>query len=219
MKLMLKNNHIFSLFLFTNTIVLAQNTKEEYKKIKEKYNTPEFDYKIEETTPQKNINSDWLEQLMRLLNLINWEIVMFCLIGLVFCLVLYKLYKNGLFFQLQHNHKVDDNEIHFEFIEDNLLNIDLNQLIQQSKKESNYRLAIRYYHYQNTQNLAQKNHLIWDPKKTNQQLINEIKNQDIKTLFQQNTKIFNKVWFGNISINEEDFKQYENKYKNLNQSL
>ena len=62
MKMRLKNyNKPLSLSIFLSPFVIfAQNATEEYHTIKEKYNAKEFDYKIEETKPGKELDLEWL---------------------------------------------------------------------------------------------------------------------------------------------------------------
>ena len=122
-----------------------------------------------------------------------------------------------MIFQFKTENKTGEYDEHFDYIENNLLTINLVDLINKAKNDKDYRLAIRYYHYQNAQNLAQKEYFVWDPKKTNQQLINQIKKEDIRNLFENNTQIFNQVWFGNFELNEENFTTFEANYNYLNQ--
>ena len=218
-QIIFKHIHVTILFLLP-ILAFAENGKNEFNEIKKKYNSKEFDYVIENEKPKEESDLSILEPIINLLNKINWEIVMYCIISLVFLLIVFKLYKNGILFNFKNNQKLDNSdETNFDFIETNLLQIDLNELIEKAKSNKNYRLAIRYYHYQNTQNLAQKDLITWNPKKTNQQLINEIKKEEIKDLFKHNTQIFNQVWFGNFELNEEQFNLFETNFKFLNQTL
>lgn len=219
MRMKLKNyKKSFSLgMLLFPFIFYAQNNKE-YQTIKDKYNTNEFDYKIEEIKPKDEPNLEWIDSIIRIINSINWENVMYAIVGICFVIILFKLYRNGIIFNFKNNPKIEE-DIHFEFIENNLQTIDLERLIEQAKTDKNYRLAIRYYHYQNTQNLANKEFINWNPKKTNQQLIYEIKKIEVKNLYQNNTLIFNRVWFGNFKIDETQFQEFEANFKFLNQSL
>lgn len=207
-------------FLLISGFNFAQNTTKEFNEIKEKYSSKQFQYTVEPPpkTP-KDVDFTWLDRLFSFLNKINWEYVLYGFIGLVFLLVLYKLYQNGLIFKYKKEHAIDSEEEHFNFIEENLLNVDLNEWIKTAKSTQNYRLAIRYYHYLNTQNLAQKDLLNWDPKKTNQQLAHQIKNQKIKTFFEQNTSIFYQVWFGNFEIDQEKFEEFEQYFNQLNDMI
>ncbi len=204
-------------FLFP-IIAFAVNNTDEFNRLKSKYNSAEFNYVVAEEEAKNNNNFSWLMNIANFFNYIDWEIVMYLIVALVFCLIIYKLYRNGILFKINHNSNINE-ETNFDYIENNLLEIDLNQLIENAKLVNDYRLAIRYYHYQNTQNLAKKNLIKWNPKKTNQQLENEIKYEDIKELFKSNTQIFNQVWFGNFNLNEEQFQLFETNFKFLNESI
>lgn len=219
---MMKFKIFFTILLFglLGFISFAQENINEFERFKEKYNSPEFTYTIEEEkAPKEPANIDFFDDLLDLIASVNWTYVLYTLIGLVFLLVIYKLYRNGVFFQYRTDNSVNTNDNHFDYIENNLLSVDLIDLINKAKSDKDYRLAIRYYHYQNTQNLAQKGYITWDPKKTNQQLINEIKQENFKKLFQNNTSIFNQVWFGNFNLEENNFNMYEANFKYLNQVL
>lgn len=205
-------------FLLTTVFANAQDSLKEFENFKEKYNTKEFDYIVEK--PKKEVepqNLDWLDSFFKFLQNIEWTYVLYTFLGLSLLLVLYKLYRNGMIFQFKTENKTGEYDEHFDYIENNLLTINLVDLINKAKNDKDYRLAIRYYHYQNAQNLAQKEYFVWDPKKTNQQLINQIKKEDIRNLFENNTQIFNQVWFGNFELNEENFTTFEANYNYLNQ--
>lgn len=205
-------------FLLTTVFANAQDSLKEFENFKEKYNTKEFDYIVEK--PKKEVepqNLDWLDSFFKFLQNIEWTYVLYTFLGLSLLLVLYKLYRNGMIFQFKTENKTGEYDEHFDYIENNLLTINLVDLINKAKNDKDYRLAIRYYHYQNAQNLAQKKYFVWDPKKTNQQLINQIKKEDIRNLFENNTQIFNQVWFGNFELNEENFTTFEANYNYLNQ--
>ncbi|RLZ11404.1 hypothetical protein [Faecalibacter macacae] len=205
-------------FLLTTVFANAQDSLKEFENFKEKYNTKEFDYIVEK--PKKEVepqNLDWLDSFFKFLQNIEWTYVLYTFLGLSLLLVLYKLYRNGMIFQFKTENKIGEYDEHFDYIENNLLTINLVDLINKAKNDKDYRLAIRYYHYQNAQNLAQKEYFVWDPKKTNQQLINQIKKEDIRNLFENNTQIFNQVWFGNFELNEENFTTFEANYNYLNQ--
>jgi len=221
----LKKNMSFKIiflvqFLLLTSISFAQETAKEYQEVKEKYNSKVFTYTIDpEEADKQPQNSDWAQGLLKIITSIRWDYLLYLIIGLVVLLILYKLYNNGMIFQYRKEYKTNENITHFDYIENNLLTIDLVKLINNAKKDQNYRLAIRYYHYQNTQNLALKNYFNWDPKKTNQQLSYLIKDQRIKEIFEHNTTIFNQIWFGEFEINETNFKTFETNFNYLNEIL
>ncbi|MBS7332925.1 MAG: hypothetical protein KIG88_04930 [Weeksellaceae bacterium] len=206
-------------FLLSSLFSYAQNTAKEYENFKAKYNTKEFEYIVEKEKVKKEeepMNMDWLNSLLSYLENLQWSYILYSILGLSLLLILYKLYQNGMIFQFKSENKTGEYDEHFDYIENNLLTIDLVDLINKAKNDKDFRLAIRYYHYQNTQNLAQKEYLIWDPKKTNQQLIKQIKKEEIRNLFDNNTQIFNQVWFGNFELNEDNFTTFEANFNYLN---
>lgn len=220
MKKMMKYKLNFLLvFLLSSLFSYAQNTAKEYENFKAKYNTKEFEYIVEKEKVKKEeepMNMDWLNSLLSYLENLQWSYILYSILGLSLLLILYKLYQNGMIFQFKSENKTGEYDEHFDYIENNLLTIDLVDLINKAKNDKDFRLAIRYYHYQNTQNLAQKEYLIWDPKKTNQQLIKQIKKEEIRNLFDNNTQIFNQVWFGNFELNEDNFTTFEANFNYLN---
>lgn len=209
-----------SVFIITGSSkLMAQKIENEYNQLKETYDSKEFNYVVKELEPTEQIEpNEILIKVYEFLNALDWKMVLYIVIGLMVLFVLYTLYKRGLFirYRSQTNNESVDN---FDFIEDNLLEIDLNQPIQQAIASKNYPLAIRYYHYQNTQNLARKGYLVWDKKKTNRQLAFQINKEAIRELYLNNTSIFNHVWFGNFNLEEENFRTFEANFKFLNQSL
>lgn len=211
---------VYTLGLLLPIWIGAQKADQDYKAFKEKYNTDDFQYVIKpEKSPSEPKNYQWIEDLIKFLENIEWKYGLYIIFGLVIILILYKLYQNGSFFRMTSEKKLHKETEIFDYIEKNLLTIDLWDLIDKAKKNKDFRLAIRYYHYQNTQKLAQKEYIKWDPKKTNQQLINEIKADNVKALFQENTGIFNHVWFGNFELTQDQFEQFELKYQQMNQLI
>lgn len=212
-------NYTLSALLFP-LLISAQKNAKEFETLKGKYNSKEFNYVVEaEKVNKKPQNYDWLDDLFNFLSGFEWNYIIYITIGAVILLIIYKLYQNGLIFNIKTENRITDENQHFDYIEKNLLTIDLWELINQAKTKQDYRLAIRYYHYQNTQNLGQKNYLKWDPKKTNQQISQEIKQENIKKQFEKNTRIFNQVWFGNFELNQEKFEEFEKQYQLMNQMI
>lgn len=212
----MKTNY-FLIFIFLSGFILANQSSTEFQELQEKYNSKTFNYTVD--PPKDETNSLNLDPLANLLSLVNWNFVMYTIIGLCLLLIVYTLYKRGLFMKYDQNKSNESAVNHFDYIENNLLEINLEEMITQAITAKEYRLAIRYYHYLNTQNLAKKGYFIWDPKKTNVQFITLIKQRNIQQLFQENTRIFNQVWFGNFELEEQQFKIYEKNFQQLNEAL
>lgn len=190
----------------------------EYQQLKDKYNSSEFDYQIEPIKEAKASTHFW-EALLNLISQIKWEYILYAIVAFAILIVLYTMYRRGFFVTINHNQKIDPQVEHFKSLEDNLLETNLEQLIDQAIEVRDFRVAIRYHHYLNTQNLAKNGYITWDPKKTNVQLISTIKKANIQEQFRENTQIFNQVWFGNFQLTEAQFKDFDAKFQHFNQSL
>ena len=225
---MKKNKLISTTFLFLIQIaVFAQSKTEEFKAFKAKYSSKEFDYseeinkvKPKEIPPETYEPNGFLNFLRNLADFISgfpWSFVSYTFIILFLAFIAYRIYKNGGI--LKPNAKKIYNESDFDYIEENLAEVNLNSLITKAENEGKYPLAIRYLHYQNLQNLYNRDLIQWDPKKTNQQFINQIKDEKIRILFSNNTQVFNQIWFGEFIINEEKYQEYKAMFNQLNLTI
>ena len=219
----MKKNKIITTFLllFFQIILFAQTKSQEFNTFKAKYNSEEFNY-IEKEKPlpkeyQPNEFSEFIGKIFNVILRLPLEIIFYCLLALFLAFIAYRIYKNGGVFK--SNTKKIYNESDFGFIEENLSEINLNDLIVKAEKEQNYPLAIRYLHYQNLQNLDKKGLIEWNPKKTNQQFINQIKQENIQTSFANNTKVFNQIWFGEFNIDATQYQTFKAMFNQLNQSI
>ncbi|MEG0695848.1 hypothetical protein [Algoriella sp.] len=225
---MKENKLISTTFLFLIQItVFAQSKTEEFKAFKAKYSSKEFDYveeinkvKPKEIPPETYEPNGFLNFLRNLAEFISgfpWSFVFYTFIILFLAFIAYRIYKNGGLFK--PNAKKIYNESDFDYIEENLAEVNLNSLITKAENEGKYPLAIRYLHYQNLQNLYNRDLIQWDPKKTNQQFINQIKDEKIRILFSTNTQVFNQIWFGEFIINEEKYQEYKAMFNQLNLTI
>ena len=225
---MKKHKVISTTFLFLIQItVFAQSKTEEFKAFKAKYSSKEFDYveeinkvKPKEIPPETYEPNGFLNFLRNLAEFISgfpWSFVFYTFIILFLAFIAYRIYKNGGLFK--PNAKKIYNESDFDYIEENLAEVNLNSLITKAENEGKYPLAIRYLHYQNLQNLYNRDLIQWDPKKTNQQFINQIKDEKIRILFSTNTQVFNQIWFGEFIINEEKYQEYKAMFNQLNLTI
>ena len=225
---MKKHKVISTTFLFLiQIVVFAQSKTEEFKAFKAKYSSKEFDYveeinkvKPKEIPPETYEGNGFLNFLRNLAEFISgfpWSFVFYTFIILFLAFIAYRIYKNGGLFK--PNAKKIYNESDFDYIEENLAEVNLNSLITKADNEGKYPLDIRYLHYQNLQNLYNRDLIQWDPKKTNQQFINQIKDEKIRILFSTNTQVFNQIWFGEFIINEEKYQEYKAMFNQLNLTI
>ena len=98
-------------------------------------------------------------------------------------------------------------------------NEDIPELIKNAIEQKNYRLAIRYHYLLSLKYLIDNKNINWQPQKTNTDYINEIEINEIKISFQNITKIYDYVWYGEFSVNDLKFESLRKPFENLNQSI
>lgn len=89
---------------------------------------------------------------------------------------------------------------------------DLSKLIQQAIQQKNYRLAVRYYYLNILKQLENKELIIWEQQKTNEDYSKEISHKNIQNSFAHLTRLYDFVWYGNFTINEAEFMRIESDF-------
>jgi len=103
--------------------------------------------------------------------------------------------------------------------EEIILNKNIEELIEKAIAQKNYRLAIRYYYLLVLQKLQEKEFIIWEQQKTNEDYIKEIKENNITSKFRNVTNLYDFVWYGNFEINEIEFSKAADSFVNLTTSI
>jgi len=84
-------------------------------------------------------------------------------------------------------------------------NMQLNELIAQAIQVKDYRLAVRFYYLLILQKLTDKELIVWQQEKTNEDFIREVAKLKIASDFIEITQLYDFVWYGNFEINEPEF--------------
>lgn len=92
-------------------------------------------------------------------------------------------------------------------IETNIEGTDFKNLISQAEKNSNYRLAIRYYYLWLLKKLTLAEIINYDVEKTNNDYKNEIEIKSIKEEFEYTSYLYNYIWYGEFDVNDEQFSK------------
>ena len=79
-------------------------------------------------------------------------------------------------------------------------------------KNNDYRMAVRMLYHKILKELNLAKIITWKLDKTNDDYINEIKNDSIKKSFKELTHFFNFVWYGMFNINNDEFNEINNKF-------
>lgn len=163
--------------------------------------------------------SEWLGDIMpdnpyKFNKEFGYVFAFLALIALAF--VLYKVLYNKNQYFIKHDQEADALDT-LAYVERNLMNSDLSQYIRDAVAQKNYALGIRYLQLLNIQKLAQAGYIKWKHSKTNAEFANEVQDKNLRAGFEECTRIFDYVWFGQFELKESDFSHYEqlfNQYQN-----
>ena len=98
-------------------------------------------------------------------------------------------------------------------------NEDIPALIRDAIQQKNYRLAIRYYYLLSLKYLTENETINWEPQKTNEDYIKEIKTNDLRARFKNITRIYDYVWYGEFGVDALKFETLKVSFENLNNTL
>ncbi|NRA92592.1 MAG: DUF4129 domain-containing protein [Psychroserpens sp.] len=104
-------------------------------------------------------------------------------------------------------------------IESNLYETDFNTLIKTAEKESNYRLAVRYYYLWLLKTLSQAEIIDYDVEKTNSDYYYEILSEDTKAQFSYTSYLYNYIWYGEFDIDNDQFVKAKSAFVNFLNSI
>ena len=76
-----------------------------------------------------------------------------------------------------------------------------------------YRSAVRYQFLFILKKLSDKKLINWNPEKTNKDYAAELKAPHLKNDFSNLSYIFDYVWYGEFSIEEQSYQKFKNKYQ------
>lgn len=83
--------------------------------------------------------------------------------------------------------------------------MDFEKLLNEATDAKNHRLAIRLYYLWALKMLADANHLHWEPGKTNDDYLRELRTSPLNGGFRQLSYYFEYTWYGNFSVTTELF--------------
>ncbi|WP_179352005.1 DUF4129 domain-containing protein [Winogradskyella vidalii] len=216
--------------------IILDDTQIEKQSIEEKdlesYKADD-DFNYAEAVAEENILDkiyNWLQNLLRKF----WEAIFgvgtakgftffmlrvlpYILLGvLVFLLIRFflKVNSNNLITKAKK-----EGTISFTEEEQIIKNEDIPALIKEAISQNNYRLAIRYYYLLALKHLTESDSISWEPQKTNEDYINEIKKEHLKIDFKNITKIYDYVWYGEFNVDALKFENLKRPFENLNNTI
>lgn len=149
---------------------------------------------------------------------LTWQIVKWTLIGLFIAGIILVLYKSNFRGLLRKDAKKLSGAS-FTDLPDDIESVNIDQLIDEALKNSNYRLAIRWCFLRSLQLLNQHKQIAWQPAKTNIDYQYELKNPGLRESFSRLSYVFDYVWYGEMAANENTFLKYKSELEKFNGNL
>ncbi len=143
---------------------------------------------------------------------LRWVFIVLGII-IILALIVY-LAQGGNFRQGQKIH-VDISDEKIDWIEENLPQADVQSPLDAAIASKQYRKAIRLYFLLIIQKLTLAEEIDWQKEKTNRTYILETYNKDFHNDFRTCVRIYERVWYGERSVNDDEFAKIEPVFKEL----
>lgn len=106
-------------------------------------------------------------------------------------------------------------DINATVLKEDLLETDYDEWIVKAESKKDFRLAVRYYYLKVLKALTEKNMIEWDNEKTNHDYYREIKDVELRGLFEFISYIYDYCWYGEFQIDENEYNTVREKFKQL----
>lgn len=94
---------------------------------------------------------------------------------------------------------------------------ELNKALDQTSKEADFKSSIRIYYLMLLERLDKNRLIRWRKSKTNRQYIVEIRKKAIRKDLKRLTRVYEDVWFGEVSLSRDQFSYWSNEFEELMQ--
>ncbi len=101
--------------------------------------------------------------------------------------------------------RADKASIPFTVLKENIHEMNFEKLIEDAKRQSDYRLAIRLIFLYSLKMLSDNQLIHWEPGKTNQDYLNEVQSKELKRGLRELNYYFEYAWYGNFMVNASLF--------------
>jgi len=119
--------------------------------------------------------------------------------------------------QFTRNKKINSQNQAFslEEIEEDLEAKDPTRLIEQAIQSGDFRLALRLYYLKVIRELSLTGAVRWKKDKTNGDYVRELKSVALRPSFKSLTYTFDKIWYGNQVLEQEEFTALQSEFEDL----
>lgn len=140
-----------------------------------------------------------------------------CLVALVFVVLrLLNVDLSGLLMNGKRKAVVRDEALDPE---EDIHEIDFQAAISEALQKQEYNKAIRLLYLSALKALSDREHIRWQPGKTNYQYQQELQQSELQAPFQQLGQVFEWAWYGNFQVGEAQYRRAEQYYQQLGRQL
>ena len=146
-----------------------------------------------------------------------WDVIGYGIVAIALGLVVSKLVGadlSRLFFR-----RSKKNKIAYDAVEEDINAIDFGAELNQAIAQHDYRKSVRLYYLQTLKVLADRQHINWQRYKTNRHYWHELRNTNLQQPFNQLTRLFDYIWYGEFQIDDQHFRQAQQAFQTFEQTI
>ncbi|MCG8604702.1 DUF4129 domain-containing protein, partial [bacterium] len=146
-----------------------------------------------------------------------WKILPYLILTFAVAFVVSRLMKTdikGLFYRSGTTAKLE-----FSEVEEDIHEMDFRRLIDEAVAQKKFRRAVRLFYLSILKELTDKELISWKIEKTNHDYLNELDRPELRRPFAGLTDLFEYVWYGNVSLDNERFENAAEKFKSFRLQL
>lgn len=175
----------------------------------------EYDYTRDVAPPQNPLDRFWAWLSEKVGSFLSsksfddfWQYV---ILALVAALALWLAWKSEFLGNMFGN--TPQSSLNYAALPENIHELDFADLIEKAVAQRNYRLAVRLYYLKTLKQLTDKNHIEWQPTKTNRSYLYELGNSPLYAGFEHITQQFEYVWYGDFPVSEIIFGELKTQFQ------
>ncbi|MBD2751889.1 DUF4129 domain-containing protein [Spirosoma validum] len=144
-----------------------------------------------------------------------WQyVVLAAIAGLVIYLLIKAEALNFLFPK-----KALSDRLNYENLAENIHEINFDAAVDEAVTQRNFRLAVRLLYLQILKRLTDSNLIDYKSDKTNRQYVYELAKSPVQADFEQLTRQFEFVWYGDFPVDDSRFQQISQHFREFNRTL
>jgi len=141
------------------------------------------------------------------------QALFFIVVIAILVLIILKLFGHSFFLPNKKNKEKHWSEL--KNLNENIHVADLDHLLMKALDEKNFKLAIRIYYLIIIKELSLRDMILWKKDKTNREYLREMQMNEHYSIFRKATNTFERVWYGERIIDEEDYQKINPVFKEL----